>query len=169
MLAASCLLCIAGCTGESSQPAKPSDANSKAATGNQPSVKKATHGGTLVPLGQETFGQVQAHLEFVLDPETGTLTMFILDSAASQPLPIRQRDAKMTVMLMSDDGSETKDRQSFFLPLKAAAPGEVTEMSGQSEQLKGARRFEATLDMIMIGPMPFKGSRFSFPDGTEQK
>jgi hypothetical protein len=172
-LVASGLSFLTGCTGEPSPAGKPSVAEDKGANPKQPRIpEKAPHGGVLVPLGQETVGQVEAQLEFVLDPQTGTLTAYVLDSAASKPLPIKQRDLQVAVTLKTVDSGENKDVQfesPFTLRLRAVGTGDVTEMSGQSDQLKGAHKFEGTMQTVMVGAMPFKNIRFKFPDGTEHQ
>jgi len=162
------LLPLAGCSGESSQ-APPTAGTGAAAASGAAAAKKATHGGTLVPLGNDTIGETTAQLEFVLDPDAGRLTMYILDAAAAKPLSTWQKDVDIMVQLMTDDGSAPQDAQPFKLTLKGATPSDVTEMSGQSDELKGARKFEGTFKIFLIGQMPFNGTKFKFPEGTTSK
>jgi hypothetical protein len=52
----------------------------------------APHDGTLVELGEEF-----AHLELVLNAQTGTLTVYVLDGEAEQSVRIAQPEIELTV------------------------------------------------------------------------
>jgi len=55
---------------------------------------KAPHGGALAELGEE-----YAHLEFVLDPATGTMTCYVLDGELENLIRIAQPKIEVTLTL----------------------------------------------------------------------
>ncbi len=150
-------------------------------------AEKGPHGGALVAIGED-----DAHLEIVLDAETGTVTAYVLDGQAEKPLPIKQKNLQLAITLEHDHaenghaepghdehgkegaGEKKKDElpESLFnVMLAAVSPGEdgaASEFSGQSDELKRAHEFEAALTSITIGEKTsFKGVTFKYPEGNE--
>ena len=188
-LVAGGLLVLTGCPGETPQAGKtatsPPSAKAKP-DGDQGHdhehhhhhAEQGPHGGALVAIGQD-----DAHLEIVLDAETGTLTAYVLDGQAEKAVPIKQKNLQLAITLEHDhDGEDDKkhdgdDEKKDELPetlvtlmLSAVSPGEdgtASEFSGQADELKGAHEFEAALTSITIGTTPFKGVTFKYPEGNE--
>ena len=196
------LLFLTGCPGETPQTSKTGTASPK--TKAMPEgedehdhdldhghghhhhhAEKGPHDGTLVAIGQD-----DAHLELVLDAETGTLTAYVLDGHAEKAVAIKQKNLQLALTLehghaahghdaqghdeQGHDGEgETKDElpeSTFPLMLAAVSPaadGTASEFSGQSDELKGAHEFEAALTSITIGETPFQGVNFKYPAGNE--
>jgi hypothetical protein len=190
-LVAGGLLFLTGCPGETPQPGKSGTAASKAQAtpegdhdhGHHHHAEKGPHGGALVAIGQD-----DAHLEIVLDSETGTLTAYVLDGQAEKAVAIKQKNLQLAVTLEHDEhGHDAKEHEAkehdgedekkdelpdatFPLMLAAVSPGEdgaASEFSGQSDELKGAHEFEAALTSITIGKTPFQGVTFKYPEGNE--
>jgi hypothetical protein len=182
-LVAGGLLFLPGCPGETPQPGK-SGTTQPPVTGKPDAghdhdddhghhhhhAEKGPHSGTLVAIGQD-----DAHLEIVLDAETGKLTAYVLDGQAEKAVAVKQKNLQLAVTLEHDhdDAGEHKDElpeSTFALMLAAVSAGEdgtASEFAGQADELKGAHEFEAALTSITIGATPFQGVTFKYPEGNE--
>lgn len=194
-LVAGGLLFLTGCPGETPQNAKTGTALST--TKVKPDgdddhdhdhdhahhhhhAEKGPHGGALVAIGQD-----DAHLEIVLDAETGTLTAYVLDGEAEKAIAIKQKNLQLAITLEHDHDGKGHDKKGpdgedekkdelpesvFPLMLAAVSPGAdgaASEFSGQSDELKGAHEFEAALTSVTVGDKPFKDVKFKYPEGNE--
>src|SRR5579863_247145 len=65
---------------------------------------KGPHGGALVAIGED-----DAHLEIVLDVETGKLTAYVLDGEAEKPISIKQ--AKLQLALTLEPAGKGEDKK----------------------------------------------------------
>lgn len=179
------LLFLTGCPGETPQAAKTGTGqNAQAKSGNHDDhdhdhghhhhAEKGPHGGALVAIGQD-----DAHLEIVLDAETGTVTAYVLDGAAEKPVAIKQESLQLALTLEHDHHKEGKDEGAkkddvpddtaplLLNAVSPAADGTASEFSGQLDALKGADEFDAALTAIRIGDKEFKGVTFKYPEGNE--
>lgn len=120
----------------------------------------APHGGALVVLGEEF-----AHVEFVLDPTTGTLTAYILDGGASRGVPLSA--PTLEVLVKIDDVWQTVVMEQRENALTGETRGNSSEYFGVCEGLRGASRFEGRLPIIEIKEQKFSDVGFSFPEGNE--
>ena len=186
-LVAGGLLFLTGCPGETPKVGKSGTAAPTAKAkpegdddhdhdhGHHHHAEKGPHGGALVAIGQD-----DAHLELVLDAETGTLTAYVLDGHAEKAVAIKQKNLQLAITLEHDHHEEGHDGEgekkdelpesAFQLMLAAVSPGDdgtASEFSGQSDELKGAHEFEAALPSITIGETQFKGVTFKYPEGNE--
>lgn len=179
MTAISGLLVLSGCTGESPKVEKPAAISpvAKGAHGDDHDgdqghhhhhADKGPHGGALVAIGED-----DAHLEIVLDVETGKLTAYALDGEAEKPISIKQLNLQLALTLEPAGGGEDKKDDlpdsMLILMLEAVSPadGLATQFSGQKDELKGVERFEAALTSITVGDKQFKGVNFKYPEGNE--
>ena len=125
----------------------------------------APHDGTLVVLGEEF-----AHLEFVLDTETGKITVYVLDGEAENPIRIDQDQIEIQI-LTKEDSSKAESPTLMFEPVSNVLTGEkkgdTSEYSTQSDQLKGQDRFQATISGITVNGVEFRAVDFGFPEGHE--
>lgn len=142
-----------GCSPPPTPSASPSGTAGTPSEGHHHS---APHGGTLVEMGEEF-----AHLELVLDAETGTLTVYVLDGEAEHALPLDKPSLTLTV-------------DSKQLPLEPVADeltGETTSNTSTfrvtSEQLKGRKSFEGTLSSITVKGQTFEALDLGYPNGHE--
>lgn len=183
------LLFLTGCPGETPQAAKSgASQNSQARPAGDHDhdhdhehhhhhAEKGPHGGALVAIGHD-----DAHLEVVLNAETGTVTAYVLDGAAEKPVAIKQKSLQLALTVEHDhhkeggdkkDDADKKDEvpdETAQLTLTAVSPaedGSASEFSGQVDELKGADEFEAALSSIKIGDKEFKGVTFKYPEGNE--
>src|SRR5579872_3126525 len=89
------LFFLTGCPGETPQPKKPVTTATSHDDHDEDHdhdhhhhhAEKGPHGGALVAIDQD-----DAHLEVVLDDETGTLTAYVLDGHAEKAVAIRQKN-----------------------------------------------------------------------------
>ena len=182
------LLMLTGCGGDSGADKKKATANNTAKGHDDHDhdhgdeghhhhhhAEKGPHNGALVSIGHE-----DAHLEIVLDKETGTITAYVLDGAAEKPVAILQKNLQLALLIEHDhdhDGDDHKDDKKDDVPdealqllLAAVSPsddGAASEFSGQLDQLKGVDEFEAALTAIKIGDKEFSGVNFKYPEGNE--
>jgi hypothetical protein len=185
-LVAGGLLFLTGCPGETPQTTKTGTAAKAKPDGDEDHdhdhahhhhhhAEKGPHSGALVAIGED-----DAHIEIVLDAETGKLTAYVLDGAAEKAVAVKQKNLQLAITLEHDHnekGHDEKDEKKDELPdavitlmLAAVSPGEdgtASEFAGQSDELKGAKEFEAALTSVTVGDKPFTDVKFKYPEGNE--
>jgi hypothetical protein len=127
----------------------------------------APHDGTLVVFGEES-----AHFELVLDPATGKLTAFSLDGEAEKAVPLAAPAIELAVKVSakkSDSGTTgtTISLKAVANPLTGETIGATSQYEGQSDLLKGAKKFHGTFKSVTIKGAEFKNVEFKFPEGNE--
>lgn len=121
---------------------------------------KAPRGGTLVALGDH-----QAHLELLLDGETGELTAFLLDGHAEKAVRVKQASIEARI--------EPPEGEGFDLVLAAVARpdstgetvGDTSEFRGTSPRLRGLTEFHVTFRRIEVRGSVFEDLEAKFPEG----
>ena len=145
------------CAGHKSEPAPPTASTPLASMEHEHHHHTAPHGGALVVLGEEF-----AHLEFVLDPELGALTAYVLDGEADQAVQLSTSQLELELK----SGSRVS-----LLPVADELTGETEQSTStfraQSDSFKELKSFEATLVSIEIKSKTFKNVPFTFPEGNE--
>ncbi len=121
----------------------------------------APHGGALVVFGDEL-----AHLELVVDPETGEMTAYVLDGEAERGVAVRQPSLGIEVH------PEGGDRFTVALTpveniLTGETRGNTSQFVGRSDRLKGLRRFQGEVRRLEVKGQRFEGVSFRFPEGNE--
>jgi hypothetical protein len=176
-LVAAGLLLPAGCEGPA--PAKKADVPAAKKGGDHDHehhhhhhAEKGPHGGALVAIGDDA-----AHLEVVLDAETGKVTAYVLDGEAQNPITIKAAQLELTYTREhghDHEGEDKKDSEelpeSGSVTLTAVTPGDdgsTSEYAGTAEDLKGAEEFDAVLTSISIDDKEFKQVKFNYPKGNE--
>jgi hypothetical protein len=135
---------------------------------HRPAVKSdlhehhAPHKGTLVELGEEF-----AHLELVLNPQTGTLTAFVLDGEAEQSVRIAQPAIELALRLPGSGKDLALALPAVQNPLTGEAVGQTSQFQLQHEALKGATRFSGTVKRVTAKGELFQNVAFRFPEGNE--
>jgi hypothetical protein len=123
----------------------------------------ASHGGALV--GLEYSGKEVAHLEMVLEPSSGTLTVYLMDEAAHDAVRIPQETIDAVVLLPG----AAKAIPLEFAAVENAESGETTGdtsvFSVRSEALKGAERFSVSIASIFVQGYEVNDIRFAYPEG----
>jgi len=176
------LFFLGGCPGETPAPKKPTTGSTGHKEGDEDHdhdhdhghhhhhAEKGPHNGALVAIGQD-----DAHLEFVLDADSGTLKAYVLDGEAEKPIAIKQANLQLAVTLSKKDG-DGEDKSALpddavIVMLSAVEPdgdGKATEFEGQADALKGADKFAANLTSVTVGDKPFKNVTFKYPEGNEE-
>lgn len=134
--------------------------------------EKGPHGGALVALGDDA-----AHLEIVLDAESGKVTAYVLDGAAQNPVVIMAEKLELAFTREHDHGDEKGAAKKgeelpetgtlVLTPVEPAADGSTSVFAGESAELKGADEFDAVLTSVKIGEQEFKNVKFNYPEGNE--
>jgi hypothetical protein len=134
--------------------------------------KKGPHNGALVAIGEDA-----AHLEVVLDAETGKVTVYVLDGEAKNAVPIKAEKLELAFTKDHDHGEGDKDKpaaeelpETATLTLTAvepAADGSSSVYAGASEALRGADEFDAVLTSISIAGKDYPNVKFNYPEGNE--
>jgi hypothetical protein len=146
---------LAGCGGQSSGP---SGSTASVETGAPPSGEsdhahedEGPHGGSLIELGNEEY-----HAEMVHDEQAGTVTIYVLDSAAKTGVPI---DAAEVVINLKHEG-----RGEQF---KLAGSADSADPAGKSSRFVSSdAELAADLDhedadaelVVMIQGKPYRGA-----------
>ena len=125
---------------------------------------KAPHGGTLVAIGSHF-----AHVEVVVDAETGRISAYVLDGEAERPIRIAQKNLPIKVKLL--DGPEPRgmafNLEAVANTLTGETAGDTSEFSLTNDKLKGVTRFEGTILSLEIQGQSVKDTEFKFPEGNE--
>lgn len=121
---------------------------------------KPPHNGTLVECGEEF-----AHLELLLEPDSGKLTGYVLDGEAENPVRIEQS----TIRLKLNVSGKTLSMilKAVANPLSGEVKGDTSEFSAVSAKLKGIQQFSGTVAFIKVKGTPFKNVDFKYPEGNE--
>lgn len=121
----------------------------------------APHGGALHELGAH-----QAHLEVVLESETGTLAVFILDGSAREG--VRIEAPELEVLVRGDQGrGEALTLEAVANPLTGEVPGDSSEFRGESPSLVGRSRIVAVLAEVSVRGEVWRNVPLDYPKGTE--
>ena len=123
----------------------------------------APHHGALEVLGDEF-----AHVELVLDPETGRLSAYVLDGEAENPVRIAQGSLRIhTTGLAGGDTAVVLN--AVANALSGERTGDTSQFEAASERLKGVVSFAGSLETITVRGMKFDAVAIGYPDGNEHK
>lgn len=125
----------------------------------------APHGGTLVALGDHF-----AHLEILLDPETGKMTVYVLDGEAENPVRLVQEEIEFSVALKREgEGTSVTMLQARAVenPLTGETVGDSSEFTVESDKLIGVAAFSAVVSTLEIKGEKIDDVEFDFPEGNE--
>ncbi|MGE5192048.1 MAG: hypothetical protein ACM3U2_06055 [Deltaproteobacteria bacterium] len=178
-LVAGGLFFLTGCPVETPQAKKPATATAHAGDDEHDEhgghehhhhhAEKGPHDGALVAIGED-----DAHVEVVLDADSGTLKAYVLDGEAEKAVAIKQASLQLAVTLRKgDEGKEQAGipEDAVIVTLSAVSPaddGTASEFEGQSDELKGAEKFAANLTAVTVGGKSFKNVAFKYPEGNEE-
>ena len=121
----------------------------------------APHGGALVAIGEHA-----GHLEFVLDGETGTITMYALDGEVENAVSLNSIGMLMQITV---SGKEPWTVQ--LKPVSNVLTGETEKASSQyaaqSDNLKGVTAFSAVIPELSFRGIELENVAVSYPKGSE--
>jgi predicted small lipoprotein YifL len=119
----------------------------------------APHGGALEVLGDET-----AHVELLLDAETGKLTAYVLDGEAESPVRIAQTSLRLTI-----GGRTVVELNAVANPLTGERVGDTSQFEGASGMLRGLTKFDGVLESITARGVKFDAVPVGYPGGNERE
>jgi hypothetical protein len=123
---------------------------------------EAPHNGTLVELGEEF-----AHLELVLNAQTGTLTGYVLDGEAEQSVRIAQPEIELVLRLPGSAKAVAVKLTAVANPLTGESLGQSSQFQAHFDALKGVTRFAGTVKQVVARGGTFQDVAFRFPEGNE--
>lgn len=118
------------------------------------------HHGTLVVLGEEF-----SHVELLLDPATGSLTAYILDGEAENPVEISQ--PSLLIKVKANGSIFTLKLKPVASPLTGETVGNTSQYQASSSKLKGVEKFVGSIIHIKAKGTNFKNVWFLYPEGNE--
>jgi hypothetical protein len=119
----------------------------------------APHGGTLVDLGG-------AHIELVVERETGKVTGYVLDDEAEKSVRVEQKVIRMVATTKSQ--TIVVDLEAVGNPLTGEKPGDTSQFEGRSTPLQSLPDFECRLQEFTVKGKLFSSAPFPFPRGNEK-
>lgn len=122
----------------------------------------APHNGILIVLGEEF-----AHLELVLDKETGTLSAYSLDGEAENSAPLNQQEIVFKIMLRNTTSAFDLTLKAVANPLTGETVGNTSEFKAQADALKGLSEFKGMIVDVVTKGQDFKDVSFDFPEGND--
>ena len=119
----------------------------------------APHGGAIVELDDHT-----AHLEVVVDPESGQMTLYVLDGGAVRAVRI----AQPAVHVLSTTGgvSTSLPLAAVGSPLTGARVGDTSEFRGMSDSLRGASRVDVRVESVTVRGQTYDNVRIAWTRGV---
>ncbi len=118
----------------------------------------APHGGTLIELGDEF-----AHVEFTLDPATGSVTAYALDGHCENAERMTQETLEFEIFIQESETTINLLLNAKANTLTGETVGDTSEYAGQNDSLKGVTKFQAKLLDILIKGRRFADVPFEFP------
>lgn len=126
---------------------------------------EAPHGGALAVIGDHL-----AHLEVVLDPPSGKLTLYFLDAEARGAVRLADETIPVVVVPLDGDGAGT-GHEVTMLAIENALTGETRGATSQYEgiapKLKGTTRFEVRIPRLMVRGLELTDFVCVYPEGNE--
>ena len=120
----------------------------------------APHKGELVEVGEEV-----AHLELVLDAETGKLTAYVLDAAGKKDVTVAMTELKLQFAAGKKGSLPADGFQDLVLKAVDAKDGKASQFSGTSDKLKGVKEFTGVFASLKVGEKPVDNIPVKFPSG----
>jgi hypothetical protein len=96
-------------------------------------------------------------VELVLDSDAGSLSAFVLDGEAEEPVRIAQRSLRVTLQKPS---AHVVELTAIASPLTGETVGDSSEFAASSEVLKGAGAISGILGPITVKGQAFAGATF---------
>jgi len=120
------------------------------------------HGGTLLTLGDHL-----GHLEFVLDENAGTLTMYALDDEVETG--VRLRAESIPVRVTPGGGGDAIDLELHAVAnvLTGETVGDTSEFAAANDALVGVEHVEVEIPDLEFLGQEFTDVKLPFPEGIE--
>jgi hypothetical protein len=119
---------------------------------------EAPHGGTLVELGDEF-----AHLELVRDAAAGTVTAYVLDGEAEQPIRIRQQTIGLLLTVPAETAEKPFELAAQASVLTGETAGDTSQFALTHEVFRQPVPLEGSLLPLEVRGQMFRDIRFTLP------
>lgn len=119
-------------------------------------VHTAPRGGALVVLAEET-----AHVEVLLDADSGRLSLYVLGPHAETPVRVAQES--LEVQLTVGGAETTVTLPAVGSELTGETVGDTSEFSANLDVLKGVEGFQGTITRISARGTTYEGVSFTYP------
>ncbi len=119
------------------------------------------HGGTPVVLGNEEY-----HTEWVLDPATGKLQVFVLDGEMENFIRIPAQ----FIEIDADVSGHPENLKLQAIPNSATGEkvGDTSLFEARADWLKSTPTFDAVLKEITVRGKTYSHVKFNFPKGNDE-
>lgn len=159
MICAALIFGLGGCGTEGHDHAHGYDHDHDHDHGHNHHHHVAPHGGVLHEIGEHF-----AQLEFVLDAETGTLTMYVLDGCAENAIRLSHETIDLTVT--PDDGeSLALQLDAVASPLTGETVGNSSQFYVRSDALIGVEKLRGRIASITIRGQTVEHVEVLYPEG----
>lgn len=119
----------------------------------------APHGGAAVVLGEELY-----HLEFVLSPESGLLSCYVLDGHMENFVRIAAEEISVTI-----DGETEVRLAAVANRATGEAVGSTSQFQASVDWANEKQQFGATIPKIEVKGTVFDNVTFRYPEGNESE
>lgn len=151
MLCGSLALAFSGC-GQNPKPEVPSSSGF---------IPHPSHGGVLVALGDDA-----DHVEFLADPAQGSLSAFITDDDAENPVRLKASSFQVSVQGSGNPFKVTL--KAVASPLTGETVGDSSQFLGYSSRLKGLAAFDGKILSFQEQGQVYKNVAFHYVNPTPQ-
>lgn len=120
------------------------------------------HGGTLILLGDHA-----AHIELLLEPDTGNLTAYLLDGHAEHPVRIKDESLAFELRTAESDAWQPVTLDAVASELTGETIGDTSKFVAEVDALRGQEAFGVRTPTFTIRGIPMAGVETTFPEGNE--
>ena len=111
-------------------------------------------------------GDHVGHLEMLLDPEAGKLSVYALDGHAEHPVRLTAESLPVTLRL-PDDSELAVVLEAVENPLSGETVGDTSHFEVEDEALQGLSTFHVMLPAFEFRGMTMEALHVPFPEGNE--
>ena len=137
-------------------PAAPAQTTPEPAKDEDGHSHTAPHGGALLELGDHF-----AFLELVVEPDTGKMTLYVLDGEAEKA--VRLTHKAISVRVEAPTGVGTLDLQGRANTLTGETVGDTSEFVATHAGLKGATKVQARVGEIVVKGQTLRDLSITWP------
>lgn len=134
------------------------DAISEAETASSAHHHNAPHGGALLELGEHV-----ASIEFVFESASGTLTAYVLDAHAENPVRLTGGALFVEIELDGNEEYIPLELRGVASALTGESEANTSQFRGAEPALRGLTTFGGTIPSITVRGAVFDEVRFRYP------
>lgn len=122
----------------------------------------APHGGVLVELGDHA-----ASVEILVDPKTGSLTLYAFDGCAENAVRLKQESVAVRVVLAGKADAHELTLTARSNALTGEKPGDAAEFEATDDAVKGVAAIEGVIAQIEIKGQKYSNVKFRWSASGE--